>query len=227
MTFSARTKRRILIGIGILVIVFFILTGLIPTTIGSTATVPAAQARAGRVITDPHKITRRTPLIDIRATVRAPRMSRAIARRLVAVGRPHTRISITGRGVNIVHGNATNGCAGTVVKTARVYIFQWVTLAWRRAIQAGWCWDAHKVTVVGRHFHESWKASGYCWSNQTWTNIQWAGYPGNPTQYRLLDAASVHVNMPLLGCNLAPLVDSFRYLREPIFYGIRGRYDFG
>jgi len=124
VTLTRRAKRRLLIALAVILIVIGIMTGLIPTTIpgypDSAMGVPAAKARAGRVITDPRKITSRTPIIDIRATVRAPHMSTAIARRLIRVGRPRIVANVQPRGSSIVSGNSTNGCAGTVVRTKRV-----------------------------------------------------------------------------------------------------------
>jgi len=249
MHVSSSFKKWGLIALGVIVVIYFVLTGLIPTA-------SIATAQAATVYTSPTQITASSPVANIQATVSAPTMSQAVAQRLLDVGQPYAREtwaaapatlsgipsgatttgtvhpagaapSTSAYASKIVSGNSTTGCAGTVVRTKKVYIFVSVVLAWRRVIQAGWCWNSARITSVGGHYHDKWGASGYCWSNESFTNIGWVGSTGNWREFRLNDHGSLHVRVPFVGCNTAPLVDSFRFLNPTIYYHRGGSYNFG
>jgi hypothetical protein len=127
---------------------------------------------------------------------------------------------------SIVSGNSTAGCGGTIQHTKRVKIFVSVTIGWRKAIQAGWCWNSARITVIGKHYRDQWAAGGYCFNNVVFQNIGWVGGPGNWREFQLYNKGSLHISVPKVSCGTVPF-DNYRNIVPRIYYHRGGGYNYG
>lgn len=178
------------------------------------AVLPTVAQAAGHVITNPAKITPRTPLSDLRVTIASKRTPRAVLQKILRVA--------TIRKSVVVRRAVRAGCAGPVIHTARAYLYvEALTIGWRRVVQNEWCWDAHKITSHTVGTPQSGEAGNYCWTDESYSNEKWAGHPA--WEYKVQSAGTLHVQA-FWGCGW-PLDQ--RNVNATLFYRVGGKFNCG
>lgn len=180
--------------------------------------VPITGAHAkGKVVTDPAKITSRTPVADLRATVASRKTPRAVRQKILRVAT--FRKSIQRRRA------VRAGCAGPVIHTVTAKLYGVVTIASRQVVQHEWCWDSRRITSHSAGRAYTYAAGGYCWGSESFTNEPWAGHPA--WEYKIASVGTLHTQVPFLGSGGCGWPLDQRRFNVTLFYRVGGKVNCG
>jgi len=173
---------------------------------------------AGHVITDPAKINSRTPVADLRATVRSKRTPRAVREKILRVAKVRKTV--------VRHRAVRPGCAGPVIHTVRAYLYvSYITIAYRQVVQHEWCWDSRRITSHSPGKEYKYTAGGYCWGDESFSNEPWSGHPA--WEYKIASRGTLHTQVPFLGSGGCGWPLDARPFNVTLFYRVGGKVNCG